>query len=99
MEVNIPIARSRARQRRSGSAMRAYWSYVAVSSRAAALDEFFAERVPDVLEQFRIAWGFAHLHGIARPRNVHFEHILDLAWSRRKQDNAVSQRQGLTEVV
>src|SRR5882724_7536420 len=95
----IPIARSRARQRKSVSAMPACLPGAPTSSWTAPLDEFFAERVPDMLEQFRIARGLAHLHRVPRPRNVHLEHIFDLPGTRREQDDAVSQCQGFTEVV
>src|SRR5882757_3115012 len=96
---HIPIARSKVRQRKSVSAMPACFSDVATSSWTAPFDEFFAERVPDMLEQFCIARSFAHLYRVARPRNVHLEHILDLAGTGREQDDTVRQRQGFTEVV
>src|SRR5205814_10608157 len=95
----IPIARSKAPQRRSVSAMPMCWWGAAASSWGAPLDEFFAERVPDMLEQLRIARGLAHLHRIARPSNVHLEHILDLTGTRREQNDTVSQRQSLAEIV
>src|SRR5882757_2234500 len=95
----IPIARPRARQRKSVSAMPACFSGALTSSWTAPFDEFFAERVPDMLEQFCIARGFAHLYRVARPRNVHLEHILDLAGTRREQDDTVGQCQGFTEIV
>src|SRR4029079_15058718 len=88
----IPIARSKAHRCRSLSAMPVCLSGVAVFSWTASLDEFFAKRVPDMLEQFRIARGLSHLHRIARPCNVHLKHILNLAGTRREQDDAISQR-------
>src|SRR6202000_379759 len=63
------------------------------------LDEFFAKRVPDVLEQFGVLRRLPHLHRVARPRKVHLEHVLDLAWPRREQDDAVSERERFAEIV
>src|SRR3954452_12662699 len=78
----IPIARSRAPRHRSISATPACLSGAAAFSWTAPLDEFFTERVPDVLEQLGIARGFADFYRVARSRNVHLEHILDLAGTR-----------------
>src|SRR5882672_1353265 len=79
--------------------MKACWSGAAASSLAAPLDEFFPERMPDVLEQFCITRRLTHLDRIPRPHEIHFEHVLDLAWTRREQDDAVSQGQGFAEIM
>src|SRR6266478_9872581 len=76
-----------------------YWRVDATSSWLATFDELFPERVPDMLEQLGITRRLADFYRIARPREVHLEHILDHAGPRRKQDDTVRQRQGLTEVM
>src|SRR3954466_5895929 len=96
---HTPTARSTARRRRSGLARQACWCDAAAPSCAPPLDEFLAERMPDVLEQFGIARRLAHLHRIARSRKIHLEHVLDPARTRREQDDAVGKGQRLAEVM
>src|SRR5690348_9976502 len=69
------------------------------ASWAAPLDELFAERMPDALKQFRVVRCLAHFHRIARSGKVHFERILDLAGTRREQDDAVGECQRLAKIV
>src|SRR5437879_12079292 len=93
-----PIAKSKVRQGKSPPARPEYWR-VAPFSCAAALDELFAERMPDLLEQLCITWRLAHLHRIAWPGEVNIEHILDLAWPCRKQNDAIGKRQRFAKVM
>src|SRR5262249_8149193 len=65
----------------------------------ASFHEFLTERMPDLLEQFAIARSLAHLHGVARPREVDLKDVLDLTRPRRKKDDAIGEGKCLTKVV
>ena len=77
--------------RRAWSAVRRSW--------LAALDEFLAQRMPDMGEQLGIARRLAQGHRVARARQVDVEDLLDPAGPGRQQDDAVGERQRLAQIV
>src|SRR4051794_436002 len=95
----IPTARSTASRRRSTSARPGFCRGGDLVSWLAALDELLAERMPDQLEQLGITRRLPDLHGVARAGEIHLEGFLDPAGPRRKQNDAIRQRQGLAEIM
>src|SRR5579859_1474895 len=98
-ETGNPTATPIRRQRRSAPASLTSKRTRGAFSSLPPLDKFLAERMPDVLKEFRVTRRFSHLDRIARPPKIDLEHVLDLARPRREQDDAAGQCQRFAEVV